>query len=88
MKYVLPNIGELLGVPPAQPGAIFDQLTAPRMQHMLRVQRHAVHEHGDHFQDGLEAMSHELFEVSHLTLVTVVNWLCYYVKRQNSKHKP
>ena len=69
MKYVFPNLGGLLGVPPAQPGAIFDQLTAPRMQHMLRVQRHAVHQHGDDFQEGLEAMSHELFEVRYLIMV-------------------
>ena len=62
-KYTLPNLGKLLGVPPTLPGAIFDQLTAPRMQQMLRVQRHAVQEHGDSFQDSLETMSHDLFEV-------------------------
>lgn len=60
-KYTLPNLGKLLGV--TLPGAIFDQLTAPRMQQMLRVQRHAVQEHGDSFRDSLEIQSQDLFEV-------------------------
>ena len=62
-KYTLPNLGKLLGVPPTLSGAIFDELTAPRMQQMIRVQRHAVQEHGDSFRDSLETKSQDLFEV-------------------------
>lgn len=62
-EYTLPDLGTLLGTPHAQPAAIFDQLTAPRMQQMLRVQRHAVQDHGDSFQATLETLSDELFDV-------------------------
>lgn len=61
--YALPDLGALFGTPFAQPAALFDQLTAPRMQQMLRVQRHAVQDHGDSFQETWQVLSEELFAV-------------------------